>query len=92
MILDMIMSLFNFVADLFMGLLSFPIFPPELADILAVVFQWMNAGLGILNFFCPLDAIAPAVAFFIAVYTIQKVYHFVMWILVKIPVLGISKK
>ena len=42
MILDMIMSLFNFVADLFMGLLSFPIFPDELAGVLAAVIVSMR--------------------------------------------------
>lgn len=91
MILKLVMSLFNFVANIILGILKFPIFPPEVGQAVAVVFEWINAGLGIFNFFCPLNAIAPAIAIFIAIYAIQKIYHFAMWIMTKIPFFGVSK-
>lgn len=90
MILDMILKLFDFIAGLLMKFISLPIFPSELASSFSFVIEWMAAGMGILNFFCPLDAIAPALATFIAVFTVVKLYRFVMWILTKIPVLGIT--
>ena len=90
MILKLMMKLFDFIGGLIMKFVQLPIFPDEMGAALQTVFEWMGAGMGIINFFCPLDAIAPAIAFLGLVYAGQKVYHLVMWVLQKIPMASIS--
>ena len=91
MILKMIMKLFDWVAGLLFGLLKLPIFPPQLSGAVQICYEWMGAGMGIIDFFCPLEQIAPAIATFMLVFAAQKVYHLFIWVMSKIPFLGVNK-
>jgi hypothetical protein len=82
------------VADMFtsviFSVLALPGIPPEIGQAVGMVFEWMGAAMGIFDFFCPLSSIAPAVAFFLIVYAVQKLYHVIVWVIKKIPFAGVE--
>lgn len=45
---------------------------------------------GILNFFVPFDVIRPAIDVFLAVWAVEHGYQLVLWVLRKVPILGIK--
>lgn len=85
-----IMKLAEWVIGLFEGFLSFPMFPPQVGQVFDFVVTWMVAGMGIVDFFVPMDEVAPALAMFMVVFALQKGYYLIMWVLNKIPALGID--
>lgn len=54
------------------------------------LFEYIQAGTGILNFFIPFDLIRPAIDVFLAVWAIEHAYQLVLWVLRKVPILGIK--
>lgn len=50
----------------------------------------VQAGTGILNFFVPFDVIRPAIDVFLAVWAVEHAYQLVLWVLRKVPILGIK--
>lgn len=67
-----------------------PPLPAELLSVMTQAISYIDAGMNIFNFFCPVAAIAPAVGMFLSVYTIKHGYDFVMWVLRKIPFLSVD--
>lgn len=90
MIIELIKKLLTFVTDTIFSVIDLPAVPPGLASAVDTMFMYMRQGMGIINFFCPLEAISPAIDLFIAVWAIIHVYDIVMWVLRKIPMLGIE--
>lgn len=71
-------------------MLNFPAVPAELQSIIDQLFGYMADGMGILNFFCPLSMIRPALAVLVAVWAVEHGYHIVMWVLRKLPFVGVT--
>lgn len=69
---------------------DFPIVPVELVTLVNKLFEYMQVGTGILNFFVPFDIIRPAIDVFLAVWAIEHAYQLVLWVLRKVPLLGIK--
>lgn len=90
MIIELIKKLLTFVTDTIFSVIDLPAVPPGLVNAVNTMFGYMRQGMGIINFFCPLEAISPAIDLFIAVWAIIHVYDIVMWVLRKIPMLGIE--
>lgn len=90
MILNLIKKLLTFVTDTIFSVIDIPVVPVGLVSAVNTLFDYMRQGMGIFNFFCPLDSIAPAIDLFVAVWTVINVYDLVMWVLRKIPMLGIE--
>lgn len=90
MIIELIKKLLTFVTDTIFSVIDLPAVPPGLANAVNTMFGYMRQGMGIINFFCPLEAISPAIDLFIAVWAVIHVYDIVMWVLRKIPMLGIE--
>lgn len=90
MIIDLIKKLLTFVTDTIFSVIDFPVVPDGLVNAVGTLFEYMEQGMGIVNFFCPLSAISPAIDLFVAVWAILNVYDIVMWVLRKIPMLGIE--
>lgn len=90
MIVNLIKKLLTFVTDTIFSVIDFPVVPDGLVNAVDTLFMYMEQGMGIVNFFCPLDAISPAIDLFVAVWAIINVYDIVMWVLRKIPMLGIE--
>ena len=72
------------------ALFDFPIVPAELTTLINKLFEYIQAGTGILNFFVPFDVIRPAIDVFLAVWAIEHAYQLVLWVLRKVPILGIQ--
>lgn len=64
--------------------------PSELGTIISQVVSYLQSGMVIFDWLCPLDMIKPAVVCFLACWGVKHAYDLVMWILRKIPVLGVS--
>ena len=90
MIVDLIKKLLTFVIDTIFSVIDLPVVPDWLVNMINQVFGYMRQGMGIINFFCPLDRIAPAIDLFVAVWLVVHGYKIVMWVLKKIPMLGIE--
>lgn len=90
MIVDLIKKLLTFVTDTIFSVIDLPVVPDWLVNMINQVFDYMRQGMGIINFFCPLDRIAPAIDLFVAVWLVVHGYKIVMWVLRKIPMLGIE--
>lgn len=73
-----------------LDVLNFPAVPAELKSIIDQLFDYMADGMGILNFFCPLSMIRPALAVLVAVWAVEHGYHIVMWVLRKLPFVGVT--
>ena len=54
------------------------------------LFEYIQVGTGILNFFVPFDVIRPAIDVFLAVWAVEHAYQLVLWVLRKVPLLGIK--
>lgn len=87
---NLVSKFFSWVLTPIISALDFPAVPAELAQIVDQVFDYMKAGMGIINFFCPLNLVAPALVVFLAVFAAYHVYSVTLWVLKKIPVLGIE--
>lgn len=79
----------GWVLDAIIGVLNFPQLPSELVDAVSATLEYMAAGLGILNWFCPIALILPAIHMFSTVWIVKHGYDMIMWILGKIPMLSI---
>lgn len=86
----LIKGFLSWILSPIMSVLDFPVLPPEVGQIVSKTSEYLQAGAGVLNFFCPLSMIAPAVTVFIAVWTVVHGYHLVMWVLRKIPFVGVQ--
>lgn len=88
-----IMGLMELVYSLF-SLLTSPINIPSLPDSIGAVAEMLlgaiSTGLGLLACYCHLDYLLSLWAVLIAVDLGLYLYKFVMWILKKIPMLGVS--
>ena len=85
-----ISGFFSWVFSPIINVLNFPVIPAELVDIIAYVIGIMEGGIYLFDFFCPIDAILPAIYMFLSVWTIKHGYDMVMWILRKIPFIGVK--
>lgn len=90
MIVDLIKKLLSFVTDTIFSVIDLPVVPEGLVNIVDQVFGYMRQGMGIINFFCPLNRISPAIDLFVAVWLVVHGYRLLMWVLRKIPMLGIE--
>jgi hypothetical protein len=62
----------------------------ELTTLVNKLFEYIQAGTGILNFFVPFDVIRPAIDVFLAVWAVEHAYQLVLWVLRKVPIIGIK--
>ena len=90
MILNLIKKLLTFVTDTIFSVIDLPVVPQGLVNAVNMVMGYMADGMGIINFFCPLEAISPAIDLFILVWGVEHGYRLVMWVLQKIPMLNIK--
>ena len=90
MIIGLIKKLLQFVTDTLFSVIDLPVVPAGLVSAVDLIIGYMRGGMGIFNFFCPLDRISGAVDLFIAVWTIEHTYRLVLWVLQKIPMLNVK--
>lgn len=88
--LTLIQKLAHLCLKPLIALFDFPVVPAELTTLVNKLFEYIRAGTGILNFFVPFDVIRPAIDVFLAVWAVVHAYQLVLWVLRKVPILGIK--
>lgn len=88
--INLISGILEWVLSPLLSLFDFPVLPPEVATLLDTLFSYMRGAMGLFNFFCPIRTIKPAIDVFLAVYIIKHTYQIVMWVLKKIPMIGVE--
>ena len=71
MMLTLIQKLAHLCLKPLIALFDFPVVPAELTTLVNKLFEYIQAGTGILNFFVPFDVIRPAIDVFLAVWAIE---------------------
>lgn len=89
MIIEMLSNLIIRVMDLMM-FFEIPKLPPEVLGYIETAFQYIEAGAGIVANYVPLPYFMTLFGLLLAVDAAIVIYHFVMWILRKIPMAGVS--
>ena len=72
--LTLIQKLAHLCLKPLIALFDFPIVPAELTTLVNKLFEYIQAGTGILNFFVPFDVIRPAIDVFLAVWAVEHAY------------------
>ena len=87
-------SLFNGVTSLIDGILNLldvlPEFPEDLVTSMDSFFSLIFDNLSLLGFFVRLDTVKILIPLVIVVMNFEDIYAFVMWILRKIPFIGVE--
>lgn len=84
---SLVLSLFSFLLGLFP---SIPAFPDEVSQVLATVKEYIVSGMGILNSFMYGQVIVVMLGISVGLFVAYEVYIFIMWVVKKIPLLGIE--
>lgn len=87
---NIISKFFSWLISPILNALNFPVVPVELVQIVNTFFDYLSQAMAVFGFFVDLDAIKPALVVFLAIYVTYHGYLILMWVLKKIPVLGIE--
>ena len=90
MILKMVLGLMQSILSFVLGLLPLPDVPAWLVELTETILGYMKTGMGIVLFFVPQAVVQGALDLVILVWTVVHGYKLVMWVLRKIPMLGIE--
>ncbi len=90
MIVEALMNLLLNVFSLLTSPINIPKMPDEVATYLSSFLEYLETGLQILAVYTPLEYLLVLFGIIIAIDVGLAVYHFVMWVLKKIPMLGIK--
>lgn len=90
MILKMVLGLMQSILSFILGLLPLPDVPAWLVELTETILQYMKMGMGIVLFFVPQAVVQGALDLVILIWTVVHTYKLVLWVLRKIPMLGIE--
>lgn len=71
-------------------ILDIPSLPTEVANYVTQFFDYLAMGAGILSNYAPLGYLLILLGVILAVDSGILIYHFVMWVLKKVPMLGVQ--
>lgn len=91
MIFDKFIELGFWLFDILIQFMEqLPKVPQSFSNAVNMLIDFVEKGLTVLNCFLDLGFIRIAIPIWLAIATIDKTYHIIMWVLRKIPVLGIK--
>lgn len=91
MILEKMMDVGVWILTAVMDLLDvLPDFPSELVAALNSFFDLIFDNMSLLGFFLPLTTVKILIPLMLVVINFEHIYAFIMWVIRKIPVLGIK--
>ena len=90
MILKMVLGLMQSILSFILGLLPLPDVPAWLVELTETILGYRNTGLGFVLFFVPQAVVQGALDLVILIWTVVHTYKLVLWVLRKIPMLGIE--
>lgn len=73
-----------------LGWINLPHLPDDVQNGVAAIFDFVYDGYGLFNFFVPRNLITVGLPILLVITAFKYGYFFVMWIIKKIPVAGIS--
>lgn len=89
MIIELLLGLLYKVLDLLL-IFKIPQLPSQVTSYVDTLFGYLETGASILSNYTPLTYLLTLFGIFVAVDAAILIYHFVMWIIRKIPMLGMS--
>lgn len=90
MIIESVLNLFSSALKLIFGWINLPQLPPDVQTVLDSLFEYMDAGIGFVFLFFNMSLVKLMLPFVLVVMNFDKVYKLVMYVLRKIPLLGIK--
>ncbi len=90
MILKMVLGLMQSILSFILGLLPLPDVPAWLVELTETILGYMKTGMGIVLFFFFFFVVQGALDLVILIWTVVHTYKLVLWVLRKIPMLGIE--
>ena len=90
LIVESILNLFSSALKLIFGWISLPELPAEISSVVNQLIEYMNSGMCFVFLFFSIDLIRIMLPLVIVVANFDKVYKLVMFVLRKIPFLGIK--
>lgn len=90
MLIDGLIDLLFGLVDWLTSGLNIPALPPELMSLVANVTQYITVGIAILSNYTHMDYLLVLFGIVVAVDVGLLGYKFIMWVLRKIPMLGMS--
>ena len=85
LLLDLVFELLKIIPNL-----GIPTLPEEASSALYVVFDYIVVGIKICNVYFPMTYFGVLFGILIGIEAGLGIYHFVMWVIKKIPMLGMS--
>lgn len=86
-------GLLNVLYNVFSALtsaISIPAMPADISTYLSTFTSYLKVGLQILAVYTPLSYLLTLFGIVVGIELGLKIYHFVMWVIKKIPMLGVS--
>lgn len=90
MIIKGLMTLLYNVFSALTSAINIPQLPEEVHTFLSEFLEYMNTGLQILAVYTHLEYLVTLIGIVVLIDVALLLYHFVMWVLKKIPMLGIE--
>lgn len=90
MILESVFNLFSSAIKLIFGWIDLPDLPAEVETVISQLFDYLEAGMGFVCLAVNMDLVKIMLPFVLVVANFDKVYKLVMFVLRKIPFLGIK--
>lgn len=90
MIIQALLNVVKFLINIIFGWVHLPAVPDQIVLVVDRVFLYVKSGLGILWLFVPYELVKVMIPLVVAVVNFDKLYSFAVWVLKKIPVLGIE--
>lgn len=90
MILETVFNLFSSALKLIFGWINLPSLPADVETVLNQLFSYMESGMCFLFLFFNMSLVKLMLPFVLVVSNFEKVYKLVMYVLRKIPFLGIE--
>ena len=90
MILESVLNLFSSAIKLIFGWIQLPDLPAEVETVITQLFDYMEMGIGFVFLFFNMDLVKIMLPFVLVVMNFDKMYKLVMYVLRKIPFLGVK--
>ena len=90
MILESVFNLFKSTIKLIFAWINIPAAPEEVTTVIDTMITYMRSGIGFLFLFFNMDLVKIMIPFVLIVANFEEVYKLVMFVLRKIPFLGIE--
>ncbi len=90
MILESVFNLFSSAIKLIFAWIDLPDLPAQVEAVITQLFDYMEMGIGFLFLFFDMELVKIMLPFVLVVANFDKVYKLVMFVLRKIPFLGIK--